>query len=101
MSAKERADISRVDERITTTDNKVAQVANAHPAGERDCFSSEPDGARRTKLRTKANTKGIADYGDTSAQKCLELPTDRKRRRDLLDLTRATLDKRCQKLRST
>jgi OOP family OmpA-OmpF porin len=56
MSAKEQADISRVDERITTTDNKLAEVSStAHQASSSAAQANQVAQANQSKIQTNAD----------------------------------------------
>jgi len=59
LSAKEHADISRVDERITTTDSRVTEVSNmAQQAGSSAAQANQLAEANQAKIED--NAKGIA-----------------------------------------
>ena len=60
LSAKQHADISRVDERITTTDNKIAEVANATQQASASAAQANQM-AQENQTKIEANAKGISD----------------------------------------
>jgi outer membrane protein OmpA-like peptidoglycan-associated protein len=69
MSAKEQADISRVDERITTTDNKLAEVSStAQQANSAAAQANQMAQANQTDIQVhtdaiKSGADKIAEFG--------------------------------------